>query len=49
MKWTDWLTLGLIGVYFILCVGSLSEGEYMKALYWLGAALLSVAILRMHG
>lgn len=43
-----WLTLALTVQYIILTVVSLAEGRRAQALYWLGAALLSLGVIGMR-
>lgn len=43
----DKLVLCLIGIYTIILVVYLREGNWRKALYWLGAILINIALVKL--
>lgn len=43
--WGDWLLVLLITIYILMFVIYLCNKQWVKALYWLGAIFLNVAVL----
>jgi hypothetical protein len=44
----DWFVLALIGQYLIAACAYGVEGQGWKSLYWIGAMLISVAVLKLR-
>ena len=43
----DKLTVLLLVFYVLIVIAYLYDGKWWKALYWVGAILISIAILKM--
>jgi len=44
---STYLVKGLLGAYILLALVYLWEGDRWRALYWTGAAMITVAVWRM--
>lgn len=44
----DWFAVALVAQYVIAAIAYAADGAWPKALYWLGAAILGMAVLWMR-